>query len=508
MRNIEMIPVAMLESHPDNPRKDLGDLTELTASIRQNGIYQNLTVVQKIDKIVTTTDEKLADMHIQNCTDPHEAEWLEELREKGLWINSYKHIVVIGHRRLAAAKAAGLERVPCAVVRMSPQKQIETMILENMQREDLTLMEQVRGFQQLLDFGDTVEEIAQKTGFSAKTVRRRTEIARLDLDTLEKVMKQRAKQITLEDFDKLANIEDLEERNRILNDIGTGDFNYKVAEAKERQENKKAKPKVMEWLKKYKVKEIKNKEYIWRDYERADGFGYSSFPMTTFLEKAGKYKDQGKEQLYYVISDLGNLTLYVKRKQESAKPGKEEPQKSAAEIKKEKAKNAAWDYLIEQSRLTYKLREEFIENLKVTKNNINIIFEGACMWAIIEGLRWGSDYPEETEFLSLLGIKGEDRGKMEGDDTVIAAVKNIKKKDVTENLAKIVWMLFADGEDKICEGGVWRGEWPEYEKDPELIAMYEWLSYLGYEISEVERGLIQGTDVNYHLGDAEKEAAE
>ena len=317
MKNIEMIPVAMLESHPDNPRKDLGDLTELTASIRQNGIYQNLTVVQKIDKIVTTTDEKLADMHIQNCTDPHEAEWLEELREKGLWISSYKHIVVIGHRRLAAAKAAGLERVPCAVVRMSPQKQIETMILENMQREDLTLMEQVRGFQQLLDFGDTVEGIAQKTGFSAKTVRRRAEIARLDPDTLEKVMKQRAKQITLEDFDKLANIEDLEERNRILNDIGTGNFNYKVAEAKERQENKKAKPKVMEWLKKYKAKEIKNKEYIWRDYERADGFGYSGCPLTTFLEKAEKYKDWGKEQLYYVISDLGNLALYIKRKQES-----------------------------------------------------------------------------------------------------------------------------------------------------------------------------------------------
>ena len=45
MNTITMIPVGLLEHHPENPRKDLGDLTELTASIRKNGIMQNLTVV-------------------------------------------------------------------------------------------------------------------------------------------------------------------------------------------------------------------------------------------------------------------------------------------------------------------------------------------------------------------------------------------------------------------------------------------------------------------------------
>ena len=37
------IPVDRINPHPDNPRKDLGDLTELADSIRQNGILQNLT---------------------------------------------------------------------------------------------------------------------------------------------------------------------------------------------------------------------------------------------------------------------------------------------------------------------------------------------------------------------------------------------------------------------------------------------------------------------------------
>ena len=42
---IKMVPVEWLEAHPDNPRKDLGDLTELAESIKTNGIMQNLTVV-------------------------------------------------------------------------------------------------------------------------------------------------------------------------------------------------------------------------------------------------------------------------------------------------------------------------------------------------------------------------------------------------------------------------------------------------------------------------------
>lgn len=52
MDNIEMILTGLIEPHPDNPRKDLGDLKELTESIRQNGIYQNLTVVPR--RIINT----------------------------------------------------------------------------------------------------------------------------------------------------------------------------------------------------------------------------------------------------------------------------------------------------------------------------------------------------------------------------------------------------------------------------------------------------------------------
>lgn len=44
-----MIPVDELQPHPDNPRKDVGDVTELAESIKANGIFQNLTVLRNKD---------------------------------------------------------------------------------------------------------------------------------------------------------------------------------------------------------------------------------------------------------------------------------------------------------------------------------------------------------------------------------------------------------------------------------------------------------------------------
>lgn len=130
------MPIEYLVPHPQNPRKDLGDLEELTASIKENGIYQNLTVIP--------INEEAPD-------------------------EEPKYMVVIGHRRLEAAIRAGLKEVPCAIVRdLSETRQLQIMLLENMQRSDLTVYEQAQGFQQLLNFGMDIEDISQQSGFSKK----------------------------------------------------------------------------------------------------------------------------------------------------------------------------------------------------------------------------------------------------------------------------------------------------------------------------------------------------
>ena len=99
---IQYIGVDKIYPHPDNPRKDLGDLTELADSIVTNGVLQNLTVVPwyavNNRREQTTDHESMAD----------------------------SYTAVIGHRRLAAAKLAGLEEVPCIISGMSPKEQVKS----------------------------------------------------------------------------------------------------------------------------------------------------------------------------------------------------------------------------------------------------------------------------------------------------------------------------------------------------------------------------------------------
>lgn len=58
---IQMMPVGQLRQHPQNPRKDLGDLSELTDSIRENGILQNLTITPYVGEVTGTVLEDTYD---------------------------------------------------------------------------------------------------------------------------------------------------------------------------------------------------------------------------------------------------------------------------------------------------------------------------------------------------------------------------------------------------------------------------------------------------------------
>lgn len=109
---ITNINAKLIHQHPDNPRKDLGGLSELSESIKKKGIMQNLTVIP------------------------------------GYWDENRVHhdegyTLIIGHRRFAAGKMAGVTMYPCRIVQdMSYKDQVGTMLEENMQRIDLTPLEQ------------------------------------------------------------------------------------------------------------------------------------------------------------------------------------------------------------------------------------------------------------------------------------------------------------------------------------------------------------------------------
>lgn len=187
-RGITNLGVKELVPHPENPRKDLGDLTELTQSIKRNGVLQNLTVTP-VDAEGNPTSINTVD----------------------------KYMVIIGHRRLEASKAAGLLTVPCRIVEgMSHEEQILTMLTENIQREDLSVYDQAQGFQMMLDLGQTIEDIKEKSGFSETTIYHRLNIAKLDKDTLKEKQEDDSFQLTMSDLYELEKVKDHEKRNEIL----------------------------------------------------------------------------------------------------------------------------------------------------------------------------------------------------------------------------------------------------------------------------------------------------
>ena len=308
-----MIEVNKIMAHPQNPRKELGDLTELTESIRTNSILQNLTVVPWDERIVgKKTDEET------------------------------EYIAVIGHRRLAAAKMAGLTEVPCIVTEMSFKEQLATMLTENMQRSDLTILEQAEGFQLMIDFGDTVDGISKKTGFSETTVRRRVKLLDLDRDKFKESMERGA---TLQDYIELEKIKDEKLKNKVLTEIGTNNFQWALNNAittEKREENAAI---LIAELDKFATR-----------VKSGSGLKYMKWisPDKPTLDRP---EDAGEEKYYYKIESTG-IYLYKDAEEAIAYQKADEEQEKANERRSQ---------LDEISKRAYQLRYEFVKNFTAVK---------------------------------------------------------------------------------------------------------------------------------------------
>lgn len=137
-----LIAVEKLDPNPDQPRVEIGDLTELTASIRDKGVLEPLLV--------------------------------KPTRVTGRWM------IIAGERRWRAAREAGLRDVPCIEMDVDDHAVAEIALIENLQRKDLTVWEEADGLAALCHrFGYTHEEVAHKMGKSRSTITESLSIAGL-----------------------------------------------------------------------------------------------------------------------------------------------------------------------------------------------------------------------------------------------------------------------------------------------------------------------------------------
>lgn len=82
-----------------------------------------------------------------------------------------RYQLIAGERRLEAARLAGLARVPAVVREAGPEQELELALVENLQRADLSPLEEAAAYQRLMDeFGLTQEQVATKVGKSRPAV--------------------------------------------------------------------------------------------------------------------------------------------------------------------------------------------------------------------------------------------------------------------------------------------------------------------------------------------------
>lgn len=143
LKNISYLSIDCIRPNPYQPRKQFskGALEELCESIKQYGVIQPINV------------RKMSN-------------------------NNYE--LVAGERRLRAAMMAGLKEIPAIVININDNDSAVMALIENLQREDLSYMEEAEGYNNLInDHGFTQEELAQKIGKSQSTIANKIRLLRL-----------------------------------------------------------------------------------------------------------------------------------------------------------------------------------------------------------------------------------------------------------------------------------------------------------------------------------------
>jgi ParB family chromosome partitioning protein len=131
---VSELPLSALSPNPEQPRREFDDasLRELADSIRERGVLQPI----------------LAEAHGDGA-----------------------YVIVAGERRVRAARLAGLQKIPVVVREFTQQEKLEIALIENVQREDLTPIEEARAYRRLMDLADlSQEQVALKVGKERSTI--------------------------------------------------------------------------------------------------------------------------------------------------------------------------------------------------------------------------------------------------------------------------------------------------------------------------------------------------
>lgn len=436
------IQIEKLRHHPSNPRKEIGDLSELADSIKAQGLICPLLVV------------------------PHEDEYF----------------VIAGNRRLEACKLAGLEEVSCEVANISDEDAIGVMMTENMLRQNLSSIEENEGFQLMLDMGKDVEQIAKGTGLKEDTVKMRAKLSKLNKDNLKKACEAGA---TIFELAAVADIEDEKEREKILKKAGTKDFNNAMYKLKQEAEEKEKMIAVEQFLRDHEFeqfdKSVYDDGYLALQVLDEDGtvvakHGYmkSHKEYRSWDKEMPKEEDYEEGKYYAFVKGAYGYSVYREVTPEEYEKDKADKEERAA---KTEANEAIRNVVEVMNDRHYRMRRDFIlgfNDFKKHQKDLKNFAATAFTIVISNGV---NSYGLKKDAEELYKAAGEDLS--------------------TDKLLLLDSYLLLEG------GSFLTTEWKNgqyvyaYNDNDKLSNLYCCLEDLGYQISEEEKQIMCGTHELY-----------
>jgi ParB family chromosome partitioning protein len=351
----------------------------------------------------------------------------------------------------------------------------------DLQRNDLTIWEQAQGFQMMLDFGETVSDISAQTGFSETTVRRRVKLLDLDKDKFQKSVERGA---TLQEYAELDKIRDVELKNSVLEKMGTPNFQWELRNAIDKETKATNKALLIVELKKFATQ-----------IEKAASDMCHVRWFSNFLNLDTKYlkPDDADNRKYFFVVSHYEIQLLVKK----ASKTDNEPEKAIQEERRQLQEQR--ERLDELHKRAYELRSEFVKNYAGRQKDARNIMEFSLKAMLLGDV---DPYDLPNEICKVLGIEipePEDDDDSDGDEIMVKAVFEAFEVSPEKVLLVAAYCGLEDERARYCD---WQGRFASHSA---LDALYALLEKIGYEMSEEERSLRDGTHELYVCTEAKNE---